>query len=66
MSAISIERGLAFVSSIVVGVTATFQLRNEMPVRGLDAVVTKVLLALMILGCVLALLASVNVLGAAK
>jgi hypothetical protein len=66
MSAALIERGLAFVSSIVVGVTAVVQLKNELPARGLDAAVTKLLLGLMALGCVLAFLAAVNVLGGAK
>jgi hypothetical protein len=63
MSALLIERGLAFVSSIVVGVTAAIQLRNELPVRGLDAAVTKLLLGLMAIGCVLAFLAALDVIG---
>ena len=66
MSAAFIERGLAFVSSIVVGVTAVVQLKNEMAARGLDAMVTKLLLGLMVIGCVLALLASLHILGGAK
>jgi hypothetical protein len=63
MSTVLLERGLAFVSSIVVGVTAAIQLRNELPARGLDAAVTKLLLGLMAIGCVLALLAAIGVLG---
>ncbi len=58
-----LERAIALVFSVVVGGTATFQLRNELPVHGLDAIVTKVLLALMILGCVLAFFAALNVIG---
>jgi hypothetical protein len=63
MTAALVERGLALVSSIVVGVTATIQLRNELPVKGLDAAVTKLLLGLMAIGCVLAFFAAVGVLG---
>jgi len=51
------------VGAILVGVTAVVQLKNDWQARGLDAGVTKVLLGLMALGCVLALLAAVNVLG---
>lgn len=59
----TVERGLALIAALVVGITAVVQLKNELPARGLDASVTKVLLGLMIVGCVLALLASVKVLG---
>jgi hypothetical protein len=59
-----IERGVALVGATVVGVTAIVQLKNDWVARGLDADVTKLLLGLMALGCVLALLAAVNVLGA--
>jgi hypothetical protein len=59
-----IEKSLAFIAAIVVGVTALVQLKNDWPASGLDAGVTKILLGLMFVGCVLALLASVNVLGA--
>jgi hypothetical protein len=57
------ERTIAFVFSIVVGGTATLQLRNEWAARGLDATATKVLLALMVLGCVLVFFAALNVIG---
>jgi len=63
MSLETLERAVALVAALVVGITAVVQLKNELPVRGLDATVTKLLLALMILGCGLALLASVRVLG---
>jgi hypothetical protein len=59
-----IERGAALAGAIVVGVTAIVQLKNDWAAQGLDASVTKVLLGLMAVGCVLALLAAVNVLGA--
>jgi hypothetical protein len=58
-----LEKTLALVGAVIVGGTASFQLRNEWPVGGIDAQVTKLLLALMILGCVLAFLAAINVLG---
>lgn len=57
-------KGLALVGALIVGITAFVQLKNDWDARGLDATVTKVLLGLMAFGCVLALLASVNVLGA--
>ncbi len=63
MDEVFIERGLALAGAVVVGVTAIFQLRNDWAARGLDAGVTKLLLGLMALGCVLALLAAVNILG---
>jgi hypothetical protein len=58
-----IERGIALLGAILVGITAIVQLKNDWAARGLDAGLTKVLLGLMALGCVLALLAAVNVLG---
>ena len=58
-----IERAIAFVGALLVGGTALLQLKNELPVRGLDAAVTKLLLGLMIVGCVFALLASIKILG---
>jgi hypothetical protein len=64
MDAALIERGLALVGAIVVGITAFVQLKNDWAAHGLDAAVTKVLLGLMALGCVLALLAAIHVLGA--
>jgi hypothetical protein len=64
MTAALLERTIALLGSLIVGGTASFQLRNEWPLTGIDAQVTKLLLGLMILGCVLALLAALNVLGA--
>ena len=63
MNEVYIERGIAFLGAILVGVTAVVQLKNDWAARGIDAGLTKVLLGLMALGCVLALLAAVNVLG---
>ena len=64
MSAVVLEKGLALVGALLVGITAVIQLRNDWAARGLDATITKLLLGLMAIGCVLALLAAVNVLGA--
>jgi hypothetical protein len=64
MSAVFIERGAALLGAILVGVTAIVQLKNDWAARGMDASVTKLLLGLMAVGCVLALLAAVNILGA--
>jgi hypothetical protein len=58
-----VERGLAFVGALVVGITTTIQLRNDWATTGLDNQVTKLLLALMAFGCVLVLLAVFGVLG---
>jgi len=63
MSEVFIERGIALVGAILVGITAIVQLKNDWAARGIDAGLTKVLLGLMALGCVLALLAAANVLG---
>lgn len=63
MDAASFERLLALVGAIIVGITAFVQLRNDWDARGLDAVVTKVLLGLMALGCIFALLAALHILG---
>jgi hypothetical protein len=63
MSVEIVERTIALLGALLVGATATVQLKNELPVRGLDASVAKVLLGLMIVGCLLAILAAVHVLG---
>jgi hypothetical protein len=63
MNEVFIERGIAFVGALLVGGTALVQLKNDWEARGLDALVTKILLGLMAVGCVLALLAAVHILG---
>jgi hypothetical protein len=59
-----IFRTIALVGAIIVGGTASVQLKADWAARGLDATVTKILLGLMVLGCVLAFLAAINLLGA--
>jgi hypothetical protein len=64
MTEAAVFKGVALVGALIVGTTAFVQLKNDWSARGLDATVTKVLLGLMFVGCILALLAAVNVLGA--
>jgi hypothetical protein len=64
MTAQLLEKIVAFLGALLVGGTAVVQLKNDWAAHGLDAAVTKVLLGLMAVGCVFALLAAVNVLGA--
>jgi hypothetical protein len=63
MSAALIERGLALVGALVVGITTSVQLKNDWKSTGMDNGVTKLLLGLMAFGCVLVLLAVFGVLG---
>jgi hypothetical protein len=63
MNEVAIERGIAFVGAIVVGVTAFSQLRLDWAAKGIDADLTKILLGLMAIGCVIALLAAAHVIG---
>ena len=57
-------KGIAFVGAILVGGTSFWQLKTDWAARGLDATVTKILLGLLVVGCVLVLFASVGLLGA--
>ncbi len=63
MNAALIERGLALIGALVVGVTTSVQLRNDWKTTGIENTVTKLLLALMAFGCILVLLAVFGVLG---
>jgi len=63
MTAALLERTIALIGAIVVAVTACVQLKDDWKASGLDAVITKLLLGLMAFGCVLALLAAINVVG---
>ena len=57
------EKIIAALGALLVGGTAGVQLKNDWEAHGLDAAITKILLGLMAVGCVLALLAALNVLG---
>jgi hypothetical protein len=63
MNAALLERGIALVGALLVGVTTTVQLRNDWSSTGIDNTVTKLLLGLMAFGCLLVLLAVFGVLG---
>ena len=60
------ERALALVAALVVGGSASLQLKDELNAHGLDAQVTKGLLGLLIIGCILCILASIHVIGDLK
>ena len=56
------EKIIAIIGAIVVGTFASISLRNEWRKTGLDDQITKILLGLMAFGCVLVILAGLNVL----
>jgi uncharacterized membrane protein YphA (DoxX/SURF4 family) len=58
-----VERILAFVFGVVVFVVAAIALKNDWKSKGLENQVFKMMLALLALGAVLAILASINVLA---
>ena len=58
-----VEKSIAFVFAFVVGGTTTLQLRNDWHSKGLDNLVTKILLGLMAFGCVLVILATLGFFG---
>ncbi len=63
MEAIAVpERVFAAVAAVVIGVLALIALRNDWKSTGLDNNVTKLLLGLMALGCVLVLVAAFGIL----
>ena len=51
-----ILRVVAFVGAVIVGLSALMSLQAEWPKKGLDDQVTKVMLALLALGCVIVIL----------
>ena len=62
MDLATIEKIVAFVGALVVFTFAIIGLRGEWPKTGLDDNVTKVLLGLMALGCVLVVLVCFGIL----
>lgn len=56
-------RGIAIVGAILVGLIAIYQVRNDWTTPGLDIQVSKLLLALMAVGCVIVILSSTGVIG---
>jgi NADH:ubiquinone oxidoreductase subunit 6 (subunit J) len=62
MDLAGIEKIIALVGAVVVGVFAVISLKGEWNKNGLDDQVTKLLLGLMAFGCVLVLLAAFGIL----
>jgi hypothetical protein len=58
-----IERLIAIVGGIIVGVTAIIALKNDWKTPGVDNQVFKLMLGLLALGAIIALLAGAHVLG---
>jgi uncharacterized membrane protein YdjX (TVP38/TMEM64 family) len=56
-----ILRVIAFVGAVVVGLSASMSLVAEWPKRGLDDNVTKVMLGLLALGCVIVILVAFGI-----
>jgi len=57
------ERGIALVGAIIVGVFALIALKDDWKTTGLDNNTTKLLLGLMAFGCVLVIFAAVGLIG---
>jgi hypothetical protein len=62
MDVASIERMVALIGAVVVGSAALWSLRLEWPKSGLDDHVTKVMLGLLALGCIIVILVATRVL----
>jgi uncharacterized membrane protein YdjX (TVP38/TMEM64 family) len=56
-----ILRLVAFVGAVIVGLSALTSLQAEWPKKGLDDHVTKVMLALLALGCVIVILVAFGI-----
>ncbi len=61
---VGLERGVAMFGGLVVGTTALTALINDWQATGLDNNVTKLMLGLMVVGCVLVVLTAFHALGA--
>ena len=58
-----IERGVALIGAIVVGVSASIALKEDWNAKGLDNGTTKLLLGLMAFGCIMVFFAAIGVIG---
>jgi hypothetical protein len=58
-----VEKVIALVGALLVGVLALLALKADWKTTGLDNNFTKILLGLMAFGCVLVVLAATNVIG---
>lgn len=59
----TIERTIAIVGGVIVGVTSAIALKNDWHSTGADNQVFKLMLGLLCLGAIIAILAGANVLG---
>jgi ammonia channel protein AmtB len=58
-----IERSVALIGAIVVGVFASIALKEDWNAKGLDNNTTKLLLGLMAFGCIMVFFAAIGVIG---
>jgi hypothetical protein len=58
-----IERSVAFIGAILVGVFALIALKDDWHAKGLDNNTTKLLLGLMAFGCILVFFATLGLIG---
>ncbi len=58
-----IERGVALIGAIIVGVFASIALKEDWKATGLDNNTTKLLLGLMAFGCIMVFFAAIGVIG---
>jgi hypothetical protein len=58
-----IERGVALIGAIVVGVFALIALKEDWRAEGLDNNTTKLLLGLMAFGCIMVFFAAIGIIG---
>ena len=58
-----IFRAIAIAGAILVAIVAIYQVRNDWQQTGLDIQVSKLLLAIMAVGCVVVILSSTGVIG---
>ena len=63
MDFVIIERLIAIVGGLVVGITAFWALKNDWKTPGLDNQIFKLMLFLLGVGAILAILAGANILG---
>ena len=58
-----VERSVAFIGAIIVGVFALIALKADWNTKGLDNNTTKLLLGLMAFGCIMVLFATLGLIG---
>lgn len=63
MNAVVLERTVAVIGAVIVGISAVTSLAGEWHKRGLDDQVSKIMLGLLTLGCVIVILAAAGVVG---